>query len=410
MNDTHANAFEYRAKILIEQRRYSEADDYLRQALSVNPENVTGLYLLAICQSQLDREKKEILDTIHRGLAVNSEFVPLYVHKASVLISDHKWKDALSCVDTALTIDPEDADAFVMQAHAYIGLDRFGDAEDSVRMALALDPDDQRAGNVLATVLRLRNKGIETEDQVDSLLAKDPNDPYTHATAGWAALEKNDLINARFHFLEALRLEPEFEYARSGIVETYKAQSPLYRLYLQYSFQMAKLGGANQTAVIIGLLLVQRFANKMFPGAIGTTITVLYLIFVLWSWVANGVGNLLLMVNSFARHALLREEKLEGIFVGGAVVVGIGSILTSYLFSVPAFLGIGIAILASAFPFACTFSNTHPVGQKLYGALGLSILATGTVGTLFPSTSLMSVTYILFIAVVWMGALRVLRR
>ena len=67
-----------------------------------------------------------------------------------------------------------------------------------------------------------------------SALANDPENALTHANQGWALLHRGDHAKALEHFREALRIDPELDWARAGIVEALKARHLIYRLMLRF--------------------------------------------------------------------------------------------------------------------------------------------------------------------------------
>src|SRR5258706_135859 len=155
---------------------------------------------------------------------------------------------------------------------------RYADAENAFRAALA-------------QALRLQNKMAENAGHLAGMLARDPEDPYTHANAGWAALQRGRHREAEVHFREALRLNPAFDSAREGLLNSFRARSPIYRAYLRYCFAMQRLSSGSRWAVIIGLYLAARFGSRM-KGGLGLAVMALYFLFVLWGLVARPVGHL----------------------------------------------------------------------------------------------------------------------
>src|SRR6185295_5916341 len=69
---------------------------------------------------------------------------------------------------------------------------------------------------------------------------------------GWALLHAGDAKRALEHFREALRLDPELEFARAGVVEALKARNPIYRVMLLYFLWMARLSGRTRWGIILG--------------------------------------------------------------------------------------------------------------------------------------------------------------
>jgi tetratricopeptide (TPR) repeat protein len=421
MMESFADALHGRATILIEQKKYAEAAAFLRQALAQDPQDGWGLYLLALCQLHMPAEEKAASATIDRALAADGNNAAFHALRSHILTNDKKYAAALSAADTAVAIGPDYAGGHIARCAALIGTERWKDAEASARAALALDPDNAGAGNLLSETLRFQNRGAETAAHVQSMLAKDPTDAFSHANAGWVALEKGDLKNAQLHFLEALRIDPGFEYARKGIVETFKAKSPVYRGYLAYSFAMAKIPPRTRLAIIIGAVIAVRLLRSLFTGdlwVIGALIGIAYMIFVLWSWVAGGVGNLILLTDRFARHALVKSEKQEAVLVGGGVMAGVLMLIAGFAASIDPLQKIGIACIAAAFPFSATFHNDHPTGRWVFGIAGAVVLACGVASGLISTiagesgmaTILFSATLIIGVLTTWMGAFGVLRR
>ena len=54
------------------------------------------------------------------------------------------------------------------------------------------------------------------------------------------------------HFREALRLNPNMEWARQGILEALRARNPIYRVMLRYFLWMSRFRGKVQFGIVIG--------------------------------------------------------------------------------------------------------------------------------------------------------------
>ena len=213
MNPEHGSALRQRAAALIDQNRYEDALAFLKNALNENPEDAFALYLLALCQLNIPNRKRQSLETINKAISLdgaNASFFPL-----RSLIYHALGKDtlALEDADLAIRMDPESAFAHIARGSALMGMGKWFEAETSFREALKIDPNGQQAGNLLAFSLRHQNRVGETDEQIRTLLAKNPNDGFSHANAGWVALERGDLEKAKYHFLESLRIDPESENA-----------------------------------------------------------------------------------------------------------------------------------------------------------------------------------------------------
>jgi hypothetical protein len=328
-------------------------------------------------------------------------------------------KEAIEATQMALAFDPNDSLAHTAEAQAHLQMENWPLAERSARQALALDADNSGAANQLAQALRLQNKLDENAAHLAGMLARDPEDAFTHANAGWAALQRGLHRDAELHFREALRLDPDFEYAREGLLTSFRARSWLYRGYLRYTFAMARLNRKSRWAVIIGLYLTVRFAG-LLPG--GWVLAAIYFLFVLWVWVARPVGNALLLLDRFARYALRRGEKMEAALVTSCLTLGIACIILSLVaqasdtpqFSIAGIADVvGIAGIAIAFPLSLIFNNVSALGRWIFS--GLAILAVFSTGLAIGYQSRFSMDLffgacIACAASTWLGNIRALYR
>ncbi|MCE9609779.1 MAG: tetratricopeptide repeat protein [Chthoniobacter sp.] len=352
--------------------RYADAENCFREALAQEPNDAFALHQLAACQLQLPKRQSDALATIDRAIGLEPNDAEHHVLRSYILSIIDRPKDGLLAAQTALGLDPHSSIAFTAQAQAHLQMEQWPAAEQSARQALALDADNSSAANQLAQALRLQNKLAENASHLAGMLARDPEDAFTHANAGWAALQRGQHRAAEEHFREALRIDPDFDYARHGLLESYRARSPIYRAYLRYCFFMQRLSSGSRWAVIIGLYIGSRVARAI-PG--GFAFVALYMLFVLWVWVAKPVGNFFLLFDSFARYALRPDEKREAAAVGGALALGLVVLLGTFVLRWPHTMPLGIGLIAAAFPLALTFTNGARFGTWLFGSIAtLTIL------------------------------------
>ncbi|MDA1044630.1 MAG: tetratricopeptide repeat protein [Verrucomicrobia bacterium] len=376
-----------RGQVLRQQGRAEDAEAFFKQAIADDPEHDYAYFELALCLMDMPGHRKEALDSIDRAIALEPEYSVYHATRAMVLTVLDRGKEALVCAETAIQLDPDSAFARTAKARAYLVLERWAKAEASAREALALDSDDTSAGNILAMALRLQGKLAENAGAVSQLLSDAPEDPLAHLNAGWSALQHGDPKGAEQHFRESLRLDPEFEAAREGLLESFKARSPIFRQYLKYCFFMQRFQQGARFAIIIGIYLAFRFGRAFLmtihPAA-AAALTFAYLLLVLWVWVAAGVGNLLILLDRSARLALKRSEAIEGITVGGGLIVGGPLILLGLGLGLWPLTVAGAGFVAGALPASLTFTNPSRAGQRFFG----SIFAVTYLSTLITSLTL----------------------
>ncbi len=369
-----------RGLILLQQERYKEAEEFFRNALASDPQNARAMHHLAICQANQSENKITALETIDLAIALQPEESDFHATKAHFLVDLDRNDDAIISANKAVKLDPDNVYALNAKASVHVALREWANVEQTARQALSIDADDSTAANLLAHSLRLQNKLRENADQIQGMLARDPEDAFTHANAGWAALQNGDKNKAEEHFLEALRIDPGLEHAREGLLESFKARSPLYRMYLNYCFFLQRFSKRMRWAIFIGIYLGFRFAHKLFTSEfvwIGTSIAVLYLLLALWVHFARGVGNLLVLIDSFARHALSSRQRREALGVGGGVTLGVILLVIGVFSRMTAASVAGITLICTALPLAYTFTNNAPVGKWMFGGFAVFITMTG---------------------------------
>ncbi len=418
MNDSFA-----RALLFVRQGRYREAESYLRIAIQNDPEDPQGFFFLATCLMHDPNTRPEALSMIDQALRLRPTRAVYHAQRANILILLNRTKEALAEVDQARTLAPDSPDSYVAESLVMLVLGKPQEAERAAREALALDAENEAAGDSLADALRMQGKLDESAAQIRGLLGRNPENPWTHSSAGMLALQRGEVRAAETHFLSALRIEPEHREAREGLLHAFRARSPLYRAYLKYSFMMEKLGRTGRGILVIGLLILMQFANVVFVGRlapIGVVLVTFYCLFVLWIWVAKGVGNLFLLFDRFARIALRTDEKAEALVVGGGVLLGLASFAAGLWVKQIGVIFVGLTLIAAAFPMSLLFTNRSKAGRIVFGFVGAFVYLGGLASFLLVTlplaspgslpTTLFGWTMILALVTTWLGNIPALRR
>lgn len=412
-----------RGLILKEQGRYPEAQNYFREALAQNPRDAFAFNQLAACQLHIKGSERDALKTIDEAIAIEPNDAAHHILKSFILSQLNRPQDAVKSARAALALDPYSPYAFTAEAQALLQMEIWREAERAAREALALDADNSLAANQLAQALRLQNKMAENAEQIAGMLARDPEDATTHSSAGWAALQRGKRREAEEHFRESLRLDPDSESAREGLLHSFRARSPIYRGYLAYCFFMQRLSKRMRWGVILALYFGTRFARLVFTGPyapLGMAIGLLYLVLVLWVWVARGFGNFILLFDPFARCALRKGEKIEACFVGGGLALGVLALVATIPLKSEDLFILGVTCIAAAFPFSMIFTNASKIGRVVFSCFaalmlfgGATFLLRDFLSAILPRDTAVSIfTAGLFACLLstWLGNIPALRR
>ncbi len=329
------NAHLQRALLLLDQSRHALAEGEVRQALGQDPNDAFAHAVLAL--TLVGQEKRADATAAARQAIHLAPDVP-FVHYAlaRVLYDRNDHAGALKAAEEAVRLDPADADYLSLVAAIHVDERRWPAALEAAERGLQQDAEHVGCTNLRAIALVRLGRKAEAGATMDAALAKAPEDATTHANMGWTLLHRGEPKPALEHFREALRLDPENEWARAGIVEALKAQNFIYALMLKYFLWMAKFPPGTQWAIILGGYFGFRLTAGLAAANPGLAVVLLplkfaYIVFALMTWLAQPLFNLLLRLNRFGRLALSREQIVASNWVGAclglAVVCVVGWLL-----------------------------------------------------------------------------------
>ncbi len=325
-----------RAHLLLSQSRFDLAEEAARKAVVEDPNDPFARAFLAT--ALLGRKNyKQATQEAAEAIRLRPDLPYAHYVNALVLLERDRYEESEVAIQEAIRLDPEDGDHWGLLARARIGQKRWKDALEAAERGLACDAEDVDCLNVRALALTQLGRKDEAFYSVDQALARDPENAQAHYARGWAYLHAGDYQKALEHFRETLRIDPTMEGARHGIVEALKARNFIYRIMLRYFLWMSRLSGKASWAFIIGLYVLARVLQnvaKSNPSWAPFVWPLLgfYLVFVLLTWTASPLFNLLLRLNRYGRLALDREEIVASNLVGGCVALallsGLGGLLT----------------------------------------------------------------------------------
>jgi len=366
-----------RALLLLQQSRPAEAERELLLALVEEPTSARAHAYLALCQ--LEQGKKEdALKTAQSAVGISPDEAFCHHIHAFVLNRMDREKEALSAVEEAIRLDPDNEDHFALLASIRLALRDWPEALAAAERGLAINPEHVQSANLRSMALVRLGRKEEAMATVDYALERAPENALSHANQGWNCLHRNDPRRAQDHFREALRLNPELEYARQGMLEALKARNPVYRGMLAYFLWMGRQSGRFQGLFIVGTYFGVRLVRSLAEsrpgfGVVLWPVLVLFYLFAYLSWTSGPMFNLLLRFDRFGRLVLSREERAASnwfaicvlpALAGLAVWIFTGSFFYILIAAIFAILSICVAV---------TFARTGK--QRLVFAAGTVAMA-----------------------------------
>ncbi len=376
-----------RAQLLLAQSRPADAERELMSALAQRPDDPQALALLAL--SRIDQRKgPEALAAAEAAIGLAPDVAYFHYVRALTLHRLDRDDEARTAIAEALRLDPSDPDHFSLLASIELARRQWPATLEAAEQALALNPEHINAANLRAMALVRLGRKEEAMATVDFALHRAPDSGFSHANQGWNCLHRNDPKKAQEHFREALRLEPDLEYARQGMLEALKARNPLYRGMLAYFLWMGRLSGRLQWAFIIGIFFGGRILRETADRQPGLAWVLwpllgLFYCFVYLTWTAMPMFNLLLRFDRFGRHVLSRDQRIASNWFGAAFFGALGC-LAWWLIGKSELGLIGLVLFAFlSICIAATFLHTGRSRRILaWSTVGLAALGFTTVALL----------------------------
>jgi tetratricopeptide (TPR) repeat protein len=371
-----------RGILLLSQSRYDLAEGEFRQALSNEPTDGLSHAYLGLSLSWQGRNEEALRESEEAIRFEPRESFCYYV-RGHVLLALDRYREAEASVRQAIELSPFDAENHSLMAAIEVGRRRWPQALEAANKGLEIDPDNVMCLNLRSMALVNLGRREEASQTLGSTLAENPEDATTHANQGWALLHQGDHKKALEHFREALRLQPNMEWARVGILESLKSGYFIYRIMLRFFLWMGRKTEAAQWVVILGMVFGRQLLGELaknYPALEPFINPLIGLIFgfVLLTWVSGPVFNFLLMFSKFGRLALTGEEKIEATTIGVCFSLAVGFFIANIFINhditfVPmTILGLGLIPLTLFFKQQ-SVSGRWVMGLALLVLLGLAM-------------------------------------
>jgi tetratricopeptide (TPR) repeat protein len=377
------NAHFERTRMLLELKRYTDAEKEVALALAIDPNDSTLHAWRAVCL--LERgARQEAFDAALQAIAADPENA--YAHYTSSRIANRLgWTvRALDAIRESLRLAPTDADYHYYLGAIEFGRDRWGEALEAVEAALEHLPDHVPSANLRALCLARLGMPTEAIAAIDRALAIDPEYAWSHENRATLALADRDVERAFRHFREALRLNPRSEAARDGLIESLKSRHRTYRALFW-------LFGSSSEEQREGPMVFCFFAFAILSALFGVlkeplaAIIASGILTVVGFWAAKRIFRhwaepfflFLLRFDDLGRRALSADEVRRANLATLSIATSVGLIAAAFVLRMP-LLGI-LAVIAIFAPHPLNFIFGQPSGVlRLWAAvdyLGLILMS-----------------------------------
>jgi tetratricopeptide (TPR) repeat protein len=348
-----------RGSLLFQTGRHELAEQEFRAALVQEPNNALAHAMVALC---LVEQKKyaEATTEAQQAIGLRPDWDVGYSALAAIFSARERLKDAALMAQRAIELDPFDPQHHALLAGIRIKQRQWPAALVEADVGLAIDPQHASCVNYRGIALVNLGRREEASQTIGGALQRNPHNATTHANQGWALLHSGDHKAALEHFREALRINPESQWARAGIVEALKARNIIYRVMLRYFLFMSRMSRQVQWGIVVGGYLAYQLLHQvsqshpqLSPWV--TPILIAYNVFAVMTWLSGPLFNLMLRIDKFGRYALSGDQRACSNWVGVCLLIVIGVAAMWFMHHDLIFL-LGAALVAiMAIPISAVF-------------------------------------------------------
>lgn len=275
----------------------------------------------------------------------------------AVALQQGSVRDAIHAAQAAQRLSPEYADAALLEARARAQIGQWDRVRALASKVAEYEPDNEEAALLEAIAAEVERDGALDPDTWKHLGQRFPLNPVARAGAGWTRLDAGQISAARAEFEQALAMDPSLTWAKEGLATALKARNPVYALLLRFFLWFGRLQPRTRTVILVGGLLAYNTLRRAAASnpelrPLIVPVLVVYVAFVILSWLADPLMNLLLMARPEGRRLLSADQRRSAVLVGCCLALGIAMAVAGgvgdHAQLALAGLGVGLASFAVA--------------------------------------------------------------
>jgi TonB family protein len=216
-----------RADALYDARQFRAAIKAYKDALAEHSHGPYAHIKLSYCYCEL-KEYSEARKEAQAAVAQGPDDASCFYVLAYVFFHQQNYKAAVINIEEAIKLEPTSADSWGLYSAITYSQGKYKDTIEKAQEGLRHDPENIYCLVNQGLALLLTRKFVQAEESFTAALAIDPEDEYAHSGIGRVFLAKGNPNEAFVHLREALRLNPHCKETKEAVVEALKSRNPLY--------------------------------------------------------------------------------------------------------------------------------------------------------------------------------------
>jgi tetratricopeptide (TPR) repeat protein len=305
------------AVVLYDQFLYDQAEIAVRKELSINSHHPGSHAILGLCLAKR-QSYTDAVESMKKAISLAPDLPDFYQGLADIYRLKGELAAAKKAIQEAIGLNPQEPHylftvALILLAEGEefiadgIGADRacWQKGLELIQQVRKLNPHELDYANLETKFLH--KLGYITDDEPNFDL--DQTAAMTQANNGWELIRAGKAIQANSYFRDALRLQPDLELARIGLLESLRSKYAVYR-FTSISNQVGKVNAiVTGSLILVALILAAVLPKGWLPTRMIISALVVYLLMGLtlpWSF------NCLLLLDALGKSIVKPEEVIQG--------------------------------------------------------------------------------------------------
>ncbi len=196
------------ALVLLDQKKYIDAQKAIHTAIAIDPSNSDFYYILGKIQ-KAEQHTEEAENAFLQCVKLNNQHVSAYFNLGSIFEKKKRFVEAISMFSKVIELDPSQAKAYYNLGVIYHVQNKLDDAIANYEKAIELMPDDLALLSNLGAALTMDRQHLKAISYYERALALSPDYVPAITNLGGTYIELNELKKAESLLRRSLALNPK---------------------------------------------------------------------------------------------------------------------------------------------------------------------------------------------------------
>ncbi len=195
---------------------------YLEEVIKKNPLYAEAYSLISHCNNEL-RRWNEAIESSKKAISIKPDYIYGYINLGKAYLGLEKYNEAIAVFLQAIRIKPDEAAAYFGLGAAYDFLGRYREAIEAYKQTIRIKPDVPQVYYYIGLAYFNLDRWNEALDSFKQAIRIKPDDADFHSAMGDAYVQLERVQEAIDSYKQAVRIKPDHATAHLMLGGTYLA-------------------------------------------------------------------------------------------------------------------------------------------------------------------------------------------